>query len=281
MPLKPLVRPRSMADVPRNVRRKARIATIITLAILLMALWLDILRRPLPLPAEEGVEVIDADEILHSSQFQQRMPPPPTTTSHTQPTEQEPTLQGEEEIPQELVQTPQSESNPNPENKEADAASQPVEKPPTETPPDTTTSATSETSDLEVQPDPNVLFPSLPDTSDKSQMDHSKGNSTQSSNTANGRSQSDGLSFSLAGRELVSYPRIRDVSEKEGTVVVEIVVDPQGNVVSARTGIRGSTTTDPYLLQLAKEAALQTKFTASPNRITDQIGTITIHFRLR
>ncbi len=269
-------------DIPPEARRKARRATAVVLLLLIGLLWMHVLRRPLPLPAEEGVEVIALDEVLQGTQPQKRTPPPATTPSSPPPQpEEKPIVQGEEEIPREIAETPEPSTEPSPEPTEPTESTEapPSPEPTTETPPDTTTVA--ESPEPEPQPDPNVLFPSLPGRSDNEQAGKSEGSSTQSSSPTDGQSRGDGLSFSLAGRDIVSYPRIRDVSDKEGIVVVEIVVDPDGRVVSARPGIRGSTTTDPYLLKLAKEAALQTRFTAAPGRVTDQVGTLTIHFRLR
>ena len=45
--------------------------------------------------------------------------------------------------------------------------------------------------------------------------------------------------------------------QEEGKVVVEVSVDRSGKVIQARPGIKGSTTLDDYLLNVAKEAALK------------------------
>ena len=64
----------------------------------------------------------------------------------------------------------------------------------------------------------------------------------------------DGMSFNLGGRSMLSAPKIVDSSQKEGKVVVDIIVDKDGKVVKATPGARGSTTTDRHLEKLATEA---------------------------
>ncbi len=88
-----------------------------------------------------------------------------------------------------------------------------------------------------------------------------------------------GPSFSLAGRSMKSSPPIKDNSQEEGTVVVEIIVDKYGKVVRANAGARGSNTTSPLLYKKATEAALNTKFSANPDA-DQQKGTMTFIFIL-
>jgi len=90
----------------------------------------------------------------------------------------------------------------------------------------------------------------------------------------------DGFSFDLGGRSMVSAPKIVDTSQKEGKVVVEIIVDKYGKVVKATPGARGSTTTDRHLEKLATEAAYNTKFNARPDAPIQQKGSMTFVFIL-
>jgi TonB family protein len=91
----------------------------------------------------------------------------------------------------------------------------------------------------------------------------------------------EGMSFSLGGRSMVSAPKIVDTSQKEGKVVVDIVVDKSGNVKRATPGARGSTTTDRHLEKLATDAAYNTKFnTAKTDAASEQKGTMTFVFIL-
>jgi len=63
-----------------------------------------------------------------------------------------------------------------------------------------------------------------------------------------------------------------------GTVVIDIIVDPKGNVVEATIG-RGTNTTSSTLKNEALSAARKTKFN-EVNRVGNQKGTITYMFNL-
>jgi len=95
-------------------------------------------------------------------------------------------------------------------------------------------------------------------------------------------SGSGGMNFSLSGRSLLSHPEPVNVSQDVGTVVVEITVDPNGNVIKAVPGAKGSTTSSAYLYSKAKETALATKFTRSADVNTpEQEGTMSIKFEIK
>lgn len=89
-----------------------------------------------------------------------------------------------------------------------------------------------------------------------------------------------GTSANVAGRNMLSSPKINDNSQDEGKVVVDIIVDKYGNVTRATPGARGSNTTSAILYKKAKEAALKTKFNASPNAVEEQKGQMTFIFIL-
>jgi len=92
-----------------------------------------------------------------------------------------------------------------------------------------------------------------------------------------GSGKSNGASWSLAGRGLngtLSKPSYN--SNSEGTVVVSIRVDANGNVVSATKGA-GTNTSDQALIQAACDAAKKAKFTSGDGVA---VGTITYVFKL-
>jgi TonB family protein len=91
----------------------------------------------------------------------------------------------------------------------------------------------------------------------------------------------EGISFDLGGRGYQSLQKPNYNYQGEGRVVVEINVDRNGNVTQAIPGVKGSTTLDEYLLSVAKEAALKTKFEAKPDAPVTQKGTITYNFKLK
>ena len=96
----------------------------------------------------------------------------------------------------------------------------------------------------------------------------------------NGTSKGEGISWSLAGRNPQKLPKPEYIEQVEGIVVVEVFVDRHGNVIEARPGIKGSTTTDNKLMEAAKKAALNAKFDTKPDAPPRQTGTITYHFML-
>ena len=88
-----------------------------------------------------------------------------------------------------------------------------------------------------------------------------------------------GISFSLAGRGKKSLPEPPATSSENGSIVVEIRVDQEGNVVSAKAGVRGTTLWDTNLWRRCEQAAKKSKFTAKPDAPELQPGKITYIFR--
>lgn len=86
-----------------------------------------------------------------------------------------------------------------------------------------------------------------------------------------------GVSWSLGGRSLVgslSKPQCR--MTEEGEVVIQIVVDKDGNVISAEPA-RGTKVVDQAMREAAKKAAMKAKFNPNPKG-NNQTGTITYKF---
>lgn len=103
-----------------------------------------------------------------------------------------------------------------------------------------------------------------------------------SKNRTGGGTGGDGIDFSLAGRSFGKVPpKPVYTSKAEGKVVVEITVDKNGKVLSARPGVSGTTTPDKVLHEAAKDAALKAEFDSNPNAPAVQKGTITYHFILQ
>lgn len=86
------------------------------------------------------------------------------------------------------------------------------------------------------------------------------------------------ISYDLGGRGSQYFHQPVYDYQGEGRVVVEVTVDRSGKVTQANPGVKGSTTLDEYLLGLAKEAALKTKFETKPDAPIFQKGTITYNF---
>ena len=88
-----------------------------------------------------------------------------------------------------------------------------------------------------------------------------------------------GISFSLEGRGSTSLPKPTATSTENGTIVVTIMVDQEGNVVSAKAILRGTTLRDTNLWRRCEQAAKKSKFTAKPDAPELDPGTITYIFR--
>lgn len=84
-----------------------------------------------------------------------------------------------------------------------------------------------------------------------------------------------GISFSLEGRGSKSLPEPTATSSVNGKIVVEIKVDQEGNVVSAKAGLRGTTLWDTNLWRRCEQAAKKSKFTENSDAPELQRGTIT------
>ena len=88
-----------------------------------------------------------------------------------------------------------------------------------------------------------------------------------------------GISFSLEGRGSTSLPKPTATSTENGTIVVTIMVDQEGNVVFAKAVWKGTTLTDTNLWRRCEQAAKKSKFTAKPDAPELDPGTITYIFR--
>ncbi|MGD2005176.1 MAG: energy transducer TonB [Flavobacteriaceae bacterium] len=89
-----------------------------------------------------------------------------------------------------------------------------------------------------------------------------------------------GTRFGLNGRNLQSDGKVVQQCNQEGTVVVRITVDQNGDVVRAEPGVRGSTNTHPCLLEPAKKTALLHKWHPDVKAPKRQIGFVVIQFKL-
>ncbi len=102
--------------------------------------------------------------------------------------------------------------------------------------------------------------------------EHGPGKGPSSGSNGNGK-----YGWDLKGRAIVSPPPLSKDTKEEGKVVVEIVVDKNGNVIKADPVGRGTNTNSIMLKAKARQAALATKFNVSGN-FEEQKGTITIIF---
>jgi len=84
--------------------------------------------------------------------------------------------------------------------------------------------------------------------------------------------------YKVADRTVSRPPRVDNLTQEKGTVVVDISIDKYGHVMKAIPGGKGSTTTSEYLLTKAKQAAESTQFDNVPTAPLEQKGYIIIAF---
>jgi len=84
------------------------------------------------------------------------------------------------------------------------------------------------------------------------------------------------VKYSLNGRKFSKEPRVSIGTEDKGTVVVKIIVDRYGNILSVEAGQNGSTTSSNYLYTKAETAAKSAKFEEDLKGPLKTEGTITI-----
>lgn len=83
----------------------------------------------------------------------------------------------------------------------------------------------------------------------------------------------------LTGRGVEFEPTFSDNSQKTGKVALNICVNNAGQVSKADFTQKGSTTSDPYLIDLARKTAMKYRFAKSD--IISQCGTVTIDFKVK
>ncbi|MEZ4969694.1 MAG: energy transducer TonB [Flavobacteriaceae bacterium] len=86
--------------------------------------------------------------------------------------------------------------------------------------------------------------------------------------------------YGLNGRSLVNKGKVQQECNQEGRVVVKIVVDRSGKVVSATPGVRGTTNTHPCLLEPAKATALTHRWNTDSEAPSQQVGFVVVNFKL-
>jgi len=257
--------------------RNGLIGTILFHGFMLFVLFYFAFRTPLPLPGEEGILVQFGYTEIGLGNIDPRMSEP--TPQRTQPAPSSP--QQEQHLTQDFEESVALPERPTQTPRETT----PRETPPTQTP--TPPVEQTPAPPVERAPDPRALFPGRGDGATSSQG-QAGGEGNQGSitgapnvNVYGEGGDAAGNRWSLTGRGLVgSLPLPSYSVQDQGIVVVEITVDSNGNVIAARGGVAGSTTTNSILIEAAERAARLAKFNANPNTI-QQRGQLTYIFRLQ
>jgi len=251
-------------------KRKGLIGTVVFHLVLLLIFLFTGLVIPDPIPEEEGlpVELDLGNTDFGSGEEQPQNSSEPEITepiSEPEPVEAAPTEQVEEVATQD----------------EASDMTVPVEKPvenPVEKKPEL-----DEKLKKVLSSNP---FQTKQDNDSKGQGstgqagDHGKPDGSPTGDALQGDKTGGGISYSLGGRGFKGAPPITGNMQESGKIVVDIIVDRQGNVVRVTPGGRGSTITNGELVRKAVEAARKAKFTPKADAPEEQKGTLTFEFIL-
>lgn len=104
------------------------------------------------------------------------------------------------------------------------------------------------------------------------------GNPYSNSYYGNGGGTGGGRGWGLNGRKLSSSGKETQKCNEYGTVVVQITVNRNGNVIAAKY-TKGTTNTNPCLIEPAIATAKKYKWQPDPNAPETQIGFITVNFK--
>lgn len=110
--------------------------------------------------------------------------------------------------------------------------------------------------------------------------DHGKVDGSPTGDALQGDKSGGGISYNLGGRGFKGAPPIQGNMQESGKIVVDIIVDRQGNVIRVTPGGRGTTITNGDLIKKAMEAARNAKFTPKADAPEEQKGTMTFEFIL-
>lgn len=86
--------------------------------------------------------------------------------------------------------------------------------------------------------------------------------------------------FGLNGRSLVTKGKVAQECNESGRVVVKIIVDRNGKVISAIPGVRGTTNSNRCLLEPARKTAFKHKWNLDSKAPSQQVGFVVVNFKL-
>ena len=86
--------------------------------------------------------------------------------------------------------------------------------------------------------------------------------------------------YGLNGRSLVGKGKVQQECNEEGRVVVKIIVDRNGKVISAVPGVKGTTNNAACLLEPAKKTAFMHQWNLDSNAPSQQVGFVVVNFKL-
>lgn len=99
-------------------------------------------------------------------------------------------------------------------------------------------------------------------------------------NNYNGTGSGNGGSLNMAQRNFTAKPTVTDNGRHTGKVVVDIRVDKAGNVIYAKAGARGTTLTDPTLLDRCENAVRSARLNPLETAPDPQMGSVVFVFKV-
>lgn len=246
--------------------------TIIVHALILLLLFLTAFRTPLPLPGEEGVEV---DLGLYNQGVGNEQPDKPAIPQQATPA---PPIPEQQDKSKEEVVTQDSEEAPSIAEKKTSQA-----KPQNTPPPEQKT-------EPPVEQKPKVNERALFKGSSNAQEGGAEGITGQPGDQGNPNGlagvkrydgqggHGNGPGYDLGGRGAKSLHRPNNDFSEEGTIVVDIWVNRNGDVTDAKVATKGTNIINSRMRGIAVSSALKSKFAADPSAPETQKGTITYHF---
>lgn len=99
-------------------------------------------------------------------------------------------------------------------------------------------------------------------------------------NNYNGTGSGNGGSLNMEQRNFVNKPAVSDNGRHTGKVVVDLRVDKNGNIIYAKAGGRGTTITDPTLLERCENAVRSARLNSLDTAPDPQIGSVVFVFRV-
>ena len=86
--------------------------------------------------------------------------------------------------------------------------------------------------------------------------------------------------YGLGGRTIRNKGKVQQDCNEEGRVVVKIIVDRSGKVISATPGVKGTTNNHPCLMEPAKKTAFKHSWNTDSKAPSRQTGFVVVNFKL-
>lgn len=106
------------------------------------------------------------------------------------------------------------------------------------------------------------------------------GDPNSKSYTGGGSGGGNGIALNLSGRKFISLPKIQDDGQTSGKITVDITVDKNGTIVTAKAGGRGTTISNANLWDKCERAVLGCKLNAISSGPEIQAGSVIFTFIL-